>query len=130
MPEFYKYVKRDVGSQVDWATIAKNLNTTLQEEVKFREDKKAQIEKETNDLGQILANAPTGESTSVNDFTLSSAKQWQEARLLQDKMLKTGQLSVKDYTLMRQNIKNDSNNLFNLSKEYQEEYKIKNGKNL
>jgi hypothetical protein len=44
---------------------------------------------------------------------------------MQDRLLKSGQLKLKDYNVMRQNINDGTTQVFNLSKEYQDEYKVK-----
>ena len=123
MAEFYKYAKRGADSQVDWATIGSNFIKVLQDEVKFREEKKAAIEKDTNDLGNKLANAPLGESTTLNQWTLNGTDQIMKARLLQDRLLRSGQLKYKDYVALRQNLTNSSDTLFSLAKEYNAQYK-------
>jgi hypothetical protein len=123
MPEFYKYAKRNVDSQVDWATIGANLTKVLNDEVKFIEDKKAEINKNTNKLNDVLNNTPTGESISVNQAILDGADQLQKARLLQDRLLKSGKLNYKQYAVLRQNLENSTQQLYGLGKAYQAQYK-------
>lgn len=123
MAEFYKYAKRGADSQVDWATIGSNFTKVLQDEVKFREEKKAAIEKDTNDLGNRLANTPLGESTTFNQWALNGTDQIMKARLLQDRLLRSGQLKYKDYVALRQNLTNSTNTLFGLAKTFNERYK-------
>lgn len=123
MAEFYKYAKRGADSQVDWATIGSNFTKVLQDEVKFREEKKAAIEKDTNDLGNKLANTPLGESTTFNQWALNGTDQIMKARLLQDRLLRSGQLKYKDYVALRQNLTNSTNTLFGLAKTFNEQYK-------
>ena len=49
----------------------------------------------------------------------------QEYRLLQDRLLQTGQLSLGDYTRNRQNNTSGTTQMFELAKEYQAEYSEK-----
>ena len=125
MPLGYGYVERDATSFVDWGTIGKNLSDMLQNENKVREEKKAAIDKATNEYANTLANAPQGEHIGMNEWALKYANDAQQARLLQDKLLKSGQLSLKDYTIQRQNLLDGTDQTFNLTKEYQQEYKTK-----
>ena len=125
MATYYKYAERQADSFVNWGEIGKNLSEMLQTENKLREDKKAAIDKASRDFGEQLANAPTGEHQGANSWTLNYASDAQQARLLQDRLLKSGQLKLKDYTIMRQNINDGTKQVFNLAKEYQEEYKVK-----
>ena len=125
MATYYKYAERQADSYVNWAEVGKNLSDMLSTENKLREEKKAAIDKASRDFGEELANAPTGEHQGLNGWTLDYASDAQQARLMQDRLLKSGQLKLKDYNIMRQNINDGTKQVFNLSKEYQEEYKVK-----
>ena len=125
MATYYKYAERQADSFVNWAEIGKDITDMLKTETSIREEKKSAIDKASREYGEQLANAPTGEHIGANAWTLAYASDAQQARLLQDRLLKSGGLSVKDYTIMRQNLNDGTSQLFNLSKEYQEEFKLK-----
>lgn len=134
MATYFKYAERNASTDVNWAEIGKNLTDTLAEQNRLREEKKAQIDDESRKYGEILSNAPTGENRDVNEWALKFADDAQQARLLQDRLLKSGQLKLKDYTIMRQNLTDGTKNAFSLIDEYQKEYKdkmerAKNGEN-
>jgi hypothetical protein len=98
------------------------MSDMLKEEVRIREEKKAAIDKASREFGEELANAPTGDYDAGNTFALDHAQSAQEFRLMQDRLLKSGQLKVRDYTIGRQNIIDGTKNLFGLAEEYQAEY--------
>lgn len=125
MATYYDYAERQEDAYVDWGTIGKQLSDSLLAEKKFREDKKAKIDEDSRQLGIQLNEAPQGQFQDGNKFTLQYASDAQQARLLQDKLLKSGQLSLKDYTVQRQNLNDGTNNLFSISKLYQENYKTR-----
>ena len=125
MPLGYKYVERDATKEVDWSVIGKNLTDMLTAENKAREDKKAAIDKATTEYGNKLAQAPQGEHIRMNEWALKYANDAQQARLLQDRLLKNGTLKLKDYTVQRQNLLDGTTQMFNLTKEYQDEYATK-----
>ncbi len=125
MSTYFKYAERDATTNVNWAEISSNMVDTLNEAVKIREDKKAAIDKATNELSSTLADAPQGEHAGLNEFALTFANNAQEMRLMQDKLLKSGQLSLKDYNIGRANLTQGTTQLFDLSKKYQEEYQTK-----
>jgi hypothetical protein len=125
MATYYKYAERQADSFVNWAEIGKDITEMLKTETNIREEKKEAIDKASREYGEKLSNAPTGEDGGANAWTLGFASDAQQARLLQDRLLKSGGLSVKDYTVMRQNITDGTTRLFNLSKEYQAQYKDK-----
>jgi hypothetical protein len=123
MATYYKYAERQEDAYVDWSAIGKEVSDSLLKEKKFREDTKAKIDEDTRKLGVFIDNAPQGQFQDGNKFTLQYASDAQQARLLQDKLLKSGQLSLKDYTVMRQNLNDGTGQVFDLSKLYQENYK-------
>ena len=43
MPTYYKYAERSADSQVNWAEVGKGISDMLADEVKIREEKKAEI---------------------------------------------------------------------------------------
>lgn len=122
---YYKYAEREADSFVDWGKIGKDLTTMLSEQNKIREDKKAALDESSRKFGETLANAPQGENKLLNQWALEYGADAQEARLMQDRLFKSGRLKLKDYTVMRQNLNDGTAQAFNLVKEYQEEYKRK-----
>jgi hypothetical protein len=125
MATYFKYAERSAGSQVDWSEIGKNLTDTLNEESKLREQKKAEIEEATRQYGLTLEKAEQGEFKPLNQWALDYASDAQEARLLQDRLLRQGKLKLRDYTMMRQNLTDGTNQAFDLIKEYNAEFKVK-----
>ncbi len=122
MSTYFKYAERKATNEVNWAEISSNMVDTLNEAVKIREEKKAAIDKATNELGNTLADAPQGQHQGLNEFALTFANNAQEMRLMQDKLLKSGQISLKDYNIGRANLTQGTTQLFDLSKKYQDEY--------
>ena len=120
MPIGYKYVERAADSYVNYAEIGKNMSDMLTEENRIREEKKAAIDSASRQYGVELADAPQGEFQDGNKFTTDFVDMMQKQRLMDDKLLKAGKLSLKDYTLRRQNNTDDTKNLFDIQKIYQE----------
>lgn len=122
MATYYKYAERNAANQVDWSAIGKSISDTLTNEVKRREQAKKDIEDATNQYAETLANAPMGESRDFNEWTLDFANNAQEFRLMQDRMLRSGSMKLRDYNMGRQNLKSGTEQAFNLAKEYNAEY--------
>jgi len=125
MATYFKYAERNADSFVNWAEISKNLSDTLLEEKRIREEKKAAIDKATRDYGEMLSNTPQGEDRDQNRKILTFSDKAQQQRLLDDRLLKNGLLDPKEWSIKRQNMIDGTKRLFNLTKEYQDEYKIK-----
>jgi hypothetical protein len=122
MSTFYKYVERNVADRVDWSTINKNFSGMLKEEATLREKKKADIEKATEETLQTLADNPTGLDRGVNENILNYSTQGQEYLLMMNRLLKSGQLDPKDFSIYTQNLKTDTSKIFQTTKTYQENY--------
>ena len=119
---YYKFAERNVDSQINWAEVGKNMTNMLANEVKIREEKKAALDQASRDYAQKLTDAPMGDNELLNNFTLDVADNAKQALLMFDNLLKSGQLNPNDYLKSVQNLNTGTENLFNLSKEYNAQY--------
>lgn len=122
MSTFYKYAERNVENRVDWGTIGKEFTDMLKDEATLRETKKADIEKATNETLKSLADAPTGLDKGVNENILNFSAQSQDYLLMMNRLLKSGQLDPKDFSIYTQNLKSGTGKVFSAAKAYQENY--------
>ena len=125
MATAYKYVERAADSQVNWAEVGKNLTDTLKEENRIREETKGAIDAQARDYYKITNEVPQGENTELNKFALTGAADLQEQMLLQNTLLKSGQLSPRQYTIMMQNLTDGTDQAFSLFENYNAEYERK-----
>lgn len=122
----YGYVQRDPqDTQLNWSQIATDTVDMLNAEVKTREDKKAAIDQATADYQTILNNVPQGENTQLNEFALNGGEKLQKQSLMMETLLKSGQLNPKQYTIMRQNLSDGTDQAFSLMQDYNDEYSAK-----
>jgi hypothetical protein len=119
MATYYKYAERSADSQINWAEVGKNMSDMLKEETRIREEKKAAINAASREYGQVLANSPQGEHEPARQAALKFADNASKYMLMQDKLLKSGQMSLKDYTISRQNLLDGTDNAFTALKDYQ-----------
>jgi hypothetical protein len=122
MAEYYGYAERDASSYVDWGKLGQNLTDTVQAAYKIREDKKAALDKAMQDNYAELANSPTGENQDINGAVTGFADNSKQYLLQVNKLLKAGVLKPKDYTLIMQNIQEDTKSLFDNAKNWQTAY--------
>ncbi len=122
---YYKYQERDQQAQINWAEVGKNFSDTLNKEAEFREKKKAAIDESTREFQKKLDDHPYGNSETIRQWALKFGASAQEVMLMQEKLLKTGQLNPSDYTVMRQNLVDGTDNAFDLIQYYQDEYAAK-----
>lgn len=122
MAEYYGYAERDANAYVDWGKLGQNLTETVQEAYKIREDKKALLDKAMQDNYAELANSPTGENKDINGAVIQHSDNTKQYLLQVNKLLKAGVLKPKDYTLIMQNIKEDTKSVFDNAKNWQTAY--------
>jgi len=121
----YKYVERKAEDQINWAEVGKNFSNTLQEEVRVRQEKKAAIDEASREYQRVLDNTPQGEFGLANTFALDGAAKLQKQALMQNTLLKSGQLDPRRYTIMQQNLVDGTDQMFSLAETYQSEYQRK-----
>lgn len=125
MASYYKFAERQADSFVNWAEIGKGITDMIQTEVAIRDQKRAAIDQATRDNLKKIAEAPVGSHEGLNTWALNYADSAREAILLQDRLLKQGILKLKDYTVMRQNLNDGTDELFGVIKNFQNTYKQK-----
>ena len=119
------YVKREVANEIDWSSIGSGISDMLLDERKAREDKKKEIDDASREFSKVLTEAEGSGHTGLNQFFLDGANSIQEVRLMQDKLLRSGELRLKDYNIQRQNAVDGTNEMLALVKGYDAKYKEK-----
>jgi hypothetical protein len=122
---YFKYVKRNAESQIDWRTVSKTISDSLIAERDLREEKKAKIEEDSRQYGIKLEDAPDTQIPTLNEFYMDFANNAKDYRLVQDNLLKSGVLNVRDYTRNRQNLMDDTDRLKDVVTSLGEEAKLK-----
>jgi len=122
MATYYKYQERDPSSEINWAEVGANFSGMLQEESRVRTEKKQAIDDSTREQQRVLDNAVQGDSANMNQWTLDYAANATEQMMMTNRLMKSGDLSMKEFTMMRQNLSDGTDQAFTLSQEYQSEY--------
>jgi len=125
MSTFYGYAERQAEDNVDWSVIGKEITTMLQTEAERRETLKTELDNSSRKYGETLSNAPTGQHEGASSGVLEFASNAEQARLIQDRLLKSGQLKVKDYLKQRKNLTDGTTGLFAAAKEFQAAFESK-----
>lgn len=119
---YYKYAERDADAQINWAEVGKGLSDMLSETNRVREEKKDALDKAQREAINYVAETPNGEHVGARTSILEYSDQVSNRLRIADQLLKSGQMSVKEYTIFRQNIVDNTNLAFNANKVYQEKY--------
>lgn len=123
----YGYVQRDPeDQQLNWAQIGKDVSDRLEGEITRREEKKEQLDNLTSDLVKELNTSQfLTENSNFNKFVLDSSDTIKNQTLLANKLLKSGQLKPREFTLMMQNLVDGTDQTFGLFQDYKDEYEKK-----
>ena len=119
---YYKYAERDADSQINWAEVGKGLSDMLAETNRVREEKKDALDAAQRETMKYLAETPNGEDATARTAVVEYSDQASNRMRIANQLLKSGQMSPKDYITFRQNLTDNTNLLFNANKGYQEEY--------
>ena len=119
MSTYYKYAEQSADSQVNWADVSKSVSDMLKTEMELREKKKAAYQESFDSDMKTLSEAPQGKFQDGNKFTNDFAHDMMKQQLIDNRLLKSGNMSPQDYTLRRQKYANGTNQIFDLQKEYQ-----------
>ena len=122
MATYFKYAQRNAEDYIDWGAIGKKMSDTLIKEEENRRKIKAKIEKDSNEFGEVLSNAPQGQHRGLNEYSQEFASNAQQFQLMQLRNLKAGKLSLKDYLVGRENVKQGANDAFDIIKKYNDKY--------
>lgn len=120
MATYYKYAERSADSQVNWAEVGKGISDMLTEEIRLREEKKAAYDEAYREDTKALANAPQGTWQDGNATVNNFAHDMMNQQLIDYRLLKSGVMNERDYTLRRENYKTGTNTVFDLQKILQE----------
>lgn len=115
---YYKFAEQQADSTVDWSVISKNLTDTINQIDKDRQEKKAALDAQLQEDLQRLNDVPAGENKTATEFALRFGDQMTQYRLMINRMLKSGQMSLADYKIAQQNSKASTEQVFGLVDEY------------
>ena len=99
---YYKYQRRD--DAIDWSKIGSDISKTLTDEANRREAEKASIDEASREFQKTLNQGVESDNQTIQDFALNAASEAEKARLMQDRLLKNGLITTKQYTKQRQKV--------------------------
>lgn len=132
---YYKYVKRDATSQVNWADVSKKFSDEISRIGTERDKKRAEIDKATDALVTKINEAPMGQHKNANLFTSQLVDQATQDTLRMNKLLKSGDIKPSEYMNYIENQKSSVTGIYDMVKGYQDVYtdkmeRLQNGESL
>ena len=107
---------------VDWGAVNEKFQTQMGAIETDRENQRAEIKKSSDEMFETLNNSPLGNHTGRNEALLEYADNAKQAMLMLDRNLKNGNISLKDHTIARQNLKDGTTQMFSAMEEWNTDY--------
>ncbi len=123
MANYIGYDPETGVEQVDWGTITSDLVDGIKKEDERRVQKKADIEKGTTDLITEIRDhqSAIGSNTTYNGYVLDASQQAIDYTLMQQRLLKKGQLKPSDIVKGNQVLSDDWKSFEQISKTFQDQ---------
>lgn len=122
MATYYKYKSREGEDQIDWRGITKGITDDITRIAGEREEQRVEIDKAVLTNLETLADKPQGQDAGQNQIIANYAEQASAIALENQRLLKSGTITLKEYTARTNTAGSSTQKLFNLSKKYQENY--------
>tara|TARA_R100000654_G_scaffold7407_4_gene18306 strand:- start:1182 stop:2789 length:1608 start_codon:yes stop_codon:yes gene_type:complete len=122
MATYYKYKSREGKDIVDWSAITKGITDDINRIAGDREQQRVDIDNAVLTNLENIANKPQGAYSKENDRISSYAAQASAIALANQKLLKSGAISLKEYNSRTNTGLSSTKKLFTLSKQYQDNY--------
>ena len=123
MATYYKRAERNADTRINWAQVGADMTDMVREEDRVRQEKKAAIRQEARDFAAYAENPPMGLHQGFNEFTSEYAANTQEYSLMVKNLVESGQMNLREYTNIRANLKQGTEEAFSVSEEYNTQFK-------
>ena len=123
MATYYKRAERNADNRINWAEVGADMTAMVREEDRVRQEKKAAINQDARDFAAYAENPPMGLHQGFNEFTSEYAANAQEYALMVKNLVASGQMNLREYTNIRANLKQGTEEAFSVSEEYNTQFK-------
>jgi len=118
----FGYVRDAKPMQINWQDVGKQMSDNIQSEVKDRQKRKDDIDKQLADYNKELLNQPQGTNAEVNRFMGDFTSDAGDAMRNAERLLKSGQMSERDFYKFRANANQGTDLMFEAGKKFNEGY--------
>lgn len=98
MATYYKYKSREGEDQIDWRGITQGITDDLTKIATDRENKRQAIDEAVLTNLETLSDKPQGQDAGQNQIIANYAEQASAIALANQKLLKSGAITLKEYT--------------------------------
>ena len=119
---YYGYQPQAREATINWSDIANEVSSNISGALQERADKKEAIKQASRDYTKTLNDVEQGQHATANQWWLQAAHQAQEQMLMQDRLLQDGHIKLNQYTIMRQNLVDGTDNMIKVFTDFQNTY--------
>ena len=118
----FGYVRDQKPNVVDWANVGREMGKTLELEFDDRRKRKEDINQQDRDFAKQLLDQPQGSYAEANRFISDFSSQASQQALNDLKLLKTGEISEREYYKRRANLTSGTEIMFLAGQKFNENY--------
>jgi len=118
----FGYVRDQKPNVVDWANVGREMGKTLELEFDDRRKRKDDINQQDRDFAKQLLDQPQGSYAEANRFISDFSSQASQQALNDLKLLKTGEISEREYYKRRANLTSGTEIMFLAGQKFNENY--------
>jgi len=119
---YYGYGQRRALEAVDYSAISKSFIDFINKERTTREEKRKEIQENFDKSLTTLADTPQGTHAGTTNFVLNYTEQAQAILLDANRRLRSGELRLRDYNTITNNLNRDTEILFGQAERLQADY--------
>ncbi len=118
----YGYVRDSKPLRINWEEIGNRMSESVERELEGREQRKDKIDQGIADYNKSLLDQPQGTNAEVNRFMGDFTSDAGDAMRKAERLLKSGQMSERDFYKFRANAKQGTGLMFEAGKKFNEGY--------
>ena len=122
---YYKVQPVAAQTQINWAEVGKNFSDMLAEDKRVRDEKRAALDEMSREAVNVINNVEDGQDATANQWWLTAGGQIQDAMLMANGLLKSGQISANQFVKMQQNVNDGTDGLIGVFDKFKNEYNLK-----
>ena len=122
---YYKAQPVAAQTQINWAEVGKNFSDMLAEDKRVKDEKRAALDEMSREAVKTINNVEDGQSATANQWWLTAGGEIQDAMLMANGLLKSGQISANQFVKMQQNVNDGTDGLIGVFEKFNADYELK-----
>lgn len=122
---YYKAQPVAAQTQINWAEVGKNFSDMLAEDKRVKDEKRAALDEMSREAVKTINNVEDGQSATANQWWLTAGGEIQDAMLMANGLLKSGQINANQFVKMQQNVNDGTDGLIGVFEKFNKDFELK-----